>query len=614
MKSIFLLFLDVYKYLSQQSEKIDGEDSGSRLELINRCRHILIIFEIEFDEKVAETFASDHPYLDMSLNKIGENRNFRSQTILISKICNLATASPSTTPVSEYVDVTTPHAVNEICEPIHQWSMELNGSSTHENIAVVKSQQHSPVRNDLYEQCVYDTEITAKTSSSSDTLTCPFSGLPATHLELKKAVITGYLHKRRTFFGQVKKYYAGIIDDWLLLYAGGKSDLKPTICIALVHCTIQDRTAEIPNVPPTAITPTTTRKPSDAYELQLIQQLPGGLQKKFHFQVSSKQMLMDWCTAIHSRMTCGLELPTQRPRDITFIASNRRLPTPPSDEMTNLGVMTTHTESVNSVITTTTYSSSSASVVYGNTRLSNRSEDIYEEPSEMLISHYHDPTETSDVFETTSIPPSGNNLNYDIPKSPPKCVDDGLLCHHDVSANHKFSDVKNKLSSQLKGLPPISLSPTKSTTTTKATCSLSSSSVKEKSKKGAGESPSPSVKNWFLSRLNKSSATKDAQDQVSIVQPSVSEVATQCKIKATSNIRKANGSTTASPMKIFENDRSVKGGKVNMIIHQLEANGHLPIFSKTHGEQRRYTQLFSYEDTSNADDDHNYEPMTITKI
>lgn len=531
-------------------------------------------------------------------------------------ICNSAIASRSTTPVSEYVDVTTPHVVNDICEPIHQWSMELNGSS-HENIAAVKTPQKSPVRNDLYEQCVYETDTTAKTQSFSHTLTCPFSGLPATHLELKKAIITGNLHKRRTFFGQVKKYYAGIIDDWLLLYAGGKADLKPTICISLAHCTIHDRSAETPNVSPTTNPTTTTRKPSDTYELQLIQQLPGGFQKKFHFQVNSKQILMDWLTAIQSTLSSVPEMPTLRPRDITFIASNRKLPTPPFDEMTySAGV--NPSEATKSVITTKTCSLSSSPGVYGNTRLSNRSEDIYEEPAEMLLSHYKHPNESCEVFDITLLTPSDSNLNYDIPKSPPKCIDDGLQCHHDTPANHKFSEVKNKLSTQLKSLPPISSSPTKSTTTAKDYLSRSPSSIKEKPKKGSGESPSPSVKNWFLSRLNKSSVTKDVQDQVSNAQPNTADVATPSKIKLSSSIRRTNGSTAAiacsTSMKIIESDRSVKGGKVNMIIHQLEANGHLPIFSKTHGEPRRYTQMISYEDDSNADDDHNYEPMTIAKI
>lgn len=519
--------------------------------------------------------------------------------------------SPSKTQVSEYVDVTTPHDVNEICEPSR--SMELNGSST-ENIAAVKTQQQSPVRNDLYEQCIYETEMTAKRQTSSDTLTCPFSGLPATHLELKKSVITGNLHKRRTFFGQVKKYYAGIIEDWLLLYAGGKADLKPTICIALAHCTMHDRSAEIPNVSLATTSTTTTRKPSDVYELQLIQHLPGGFQKKFHFQVNSKPILMDWLTAIQSRLNGVSDFPTQRPHDVTFIASNRKLPTPPSAEMMDSVVMVTPSEAVKSITTTNSFLSSS-SIVYGNTRLSNRSEDIYEEPAEMLISHYHQPNETCLENSLTISPDS--NLNYDIPKSPPKCIDDGLQCHHDLPANHKFSEVKTKLSTQLKSHPPISISPIKSTITTKGNLSISPSSIKEKPKKGSGESPSPSVKNWFLSRLNKSSATKDAHDQVSIVQPNAADVAPPSKVKASASIRRANGSTAATactPTKIIESDRSVKGGKVNMIIHQLEANGHLPIFSKTHGEPRRYTQVISYEDESNADDDHNYEPMTITKI
>lgn len=503
------------------------------------------------------------------------------------------------------MDVSTPKDVTEA----QSWSMELNGSNT-ENITGLQSQQQSPVRNDIYEQCVYEPEI--KAQSSPDSLTCPFGGLPATHLEIKKAVITGNLHKRRAFFGQVKKYYAGIIDDWLLLYAGGKTDLKPSICIALTHCTILDRSAEIPNGPPTTTPITTTRKPSETYDIHLIQQLPGGFQKKFHFQVNSKPILMDWLTAIQSRLTGSSDLPTQRAR-----SCNRKLPTPPYDKISDSVVMVTTSDSIKSTFTTTTSTISSSSVVYGNTRLSNRSEDIYEEPAEMLISHYHQPNQTCDVFENNSITPLVANLNYDTPKSPPKCIDDGLQCHHDACVNHKFSEVKTKLSTQLKGMPPISSSPTKSAATTKGNFSSSSSPLKEKPKKGAGESPSPSVKNWFFSRLSKSSATKDVQEVV-VVQPNNTDVITPTNIKATSSVRRMNGSATSTAcstaMKIIENDRSVKGGKVNMIIHQLEANGHLPIFSKAHGEPRRYTQMITCEADINVDDDHNYEPMTITKI
>lgn len=79
---------------------------------------------------------------------------------------------------------------------------------------------------------------------------CPFNGLPAAHLTImhspKMGLLTMHLRRKRFIrnFGInfKRKYYTGLVSKqierdyyewWLLMYAGGTSDLKPTVCLPL---------------------------------------------------------------------------------------------------------------------------------------------------------------------------------------------------------------------------------------------------------------------------------------------------------------------------------------------------------------------------------------------
>lgn len=86
---------------------------------------------------------------------------------------------------------------------------------------------------------------------------CPFNGLPAAHLTIVQSPKTGWLtmHLRRRRISRnfslhfKRRYYAGLVMEpneadvepynwWLLMYAGGMSDLKPTVCLPLNQFTV----------------------------------------------------------------------------------------------------------------------------------------------------------------------------------------------------------------------------------------------------------------------------------------------------------------------------------------------------------------------------------------
>lgn len=84
---------------------------------------------------------------------------------------------------------------------------------------------------------------------------CPFNGLPAAHLTIMHSPKIGwltmhlrgkrYIHHFGVHFK--RKYYTGLVmkqcenarcEWWLLMYAGGTSDLKPSVCLLLNHFTV----------------------------------------------------------------------------------------------------------------------------------------------------------------------------------------------------------------------------------------------------------------------------------------------------------------------------------------------------------------------------------------
>lgn len=77
--------------------------------------------------------------------------------------------------------------------------------------------------------------ITPETHFSLPHYECPYMDLPAGHLAIHKSTKYGQLQRieKRLFFDQSKKCYCGILNDWLLCYADGPTSNKPSITLYL---------------------------------------------------------------------------------------------------------------------------------------------------------------------------------------------------------------------------------------------------------------------------------------------------------------------------------------------------------------------------------------------
>lgn len=377
-------------------------------------------------------------------------------------------------------------------------------------------------------------------------LQCPFSGLPAAHLLIKKSPKLGNLLriKEKTYiFNQSRmKYYSGLLDCWLLMYSSS-NDLKPTVCLNLQNFDLCN---------------------SDLYrkreQFQLISNEyktdSSRPPKKYLLQAASATDYEEWLLAITT---------ATKSSSLTRLRSNsmsRKLPSPP--------LSSTETE------------------FSPQARLSDRSEGIYEEPSEMCTTQLY-PSFQFDNWTQLPVAPalpvksglkSKTECNdqlvaYDIPKSPPKPT--GLDSEH----QNKIQQVKNHLTMQM-------LTP-KQATKPSIIVEEEKSKSKKKSKIESNEVPKFAKRNWFLNRLS-GGRNVSGRLKVGMENAAVSEI-----------------SESSEPV---EGRFDVKrGGKVNMIINQLEANGHFPLRKEKFKESRYSKGSF----TNGEDEDcHNYEPVVVT--
>ncbi len=366
-----------------------------------------------------------------------------------------------------------------------------------------------------------------KTNELETNVECPFSGLPATHLLIKKSPKVGNLQriKDKTYiFNQSRiKFYCGLLDGWLLMYSNS-SDLKPTICLNLQSYDLcssdlfrkRDQFQLISNEYKTDY----SRSP-----------------KKYLLQATSGNDYEEWLQSI----TTATKSSMIRRR---LNSTGRKLPAPP-----------TTSESI--------------------PRLSDRSEGIYEEPSEMFSTQFYQSFQFDNWMQLPAAPAlpvkivtkcksdcNPESVAYDIPKSPPKPTTPNL------DHQNKIQHVKTQLTMQM--LSPKQVAKTSNTDEEK--CKEKS---KKKSKLEASEmTPKFSKRNWFLNRLSGRTMGNSGK----------------LKIEMESGALGYIGEPVESRLD------GKRGGKVNMIINQLEANGHFQL----------------RKEKFNDEELHNYEPMAIT--
>ncbi|XP_050324774.1 uncharacterized protein LOC126756026 isoform X1 [Bactrocera neohumeralis] len=255
---------------------------------------------------------------------------------------------------------------------------------------------------------------------------CPYMDLPAGHLSIQHATKFGQLQRveKRLFFDQCKKYYCGVLDDWLLCYADGPTSAHPTITLYLKHNGVEiehygeGKRREV-------CFQITTADPN----------------KKFLFQANSEVDAKEWIIAVEAAIR-GDTSPA------SLIRNTRKLPTPPMAKkmtfMSHINNAPTH-------------------------------DCIYEEPSPLFqtekTSNKPKPNLPSKKDATATVDLI-NELEYDIPKYPPQPVKSAdtsqseletaellNLNENSVPNTEKLEfqsivkDVHSKLSSQLSGGP-----------------------------------------------------------------------------------------------------------------------------------------------------------------
>lgn len=391
-----------------------------------------------------------------------------------------------------------------------------------------------------------DTE--AKVIDFEVNIECPFSGLPAAHLLIKKSPKVGYLQriKEKTYiFNQSRmKFYSGLLDGWLLMYSNS-CDLKPTICLNLQNYDLCNsdlfrKREQFQLISNEYKTVDNSRSP-----------------KKYLLQAASASDYEDWLQAITEAVKSSLIR-----RRVNSVA--RKLPSPP------------------------------ASVENDSTpRLSDRSEGIYEEPSEMLSTPLYQSFQFDNWTQLPVAPElpvksgtkcksecSAVSVAYDVPNSPPKPT------APDLEYQNKIQQVKTQLTMQM--LSPKQVAKAASTDDEKC-----KEKPKKKSKVEASEVPKFSKRNWFLNRLSGRNMGSSGKLKMELENGALSDVPMSCDSPAENRLD------------------GKRGGKVNMIINQLEANGHFQL-RKEKFKDSRYSKF----SIANGDDDDeeldNYELVAVS--
>ncbi|KAG4069946.1 hypothetical protein HA402_015170 [Bradysia odoriphaga] len=479
---------DIYIYLTNQTTEQNESSTAIATELINRCKDILNIYETEHDTKV------EQPYLEMNGN---------------NKI----------DPPCEYVDVTSP----------------------------VKTSQDELYSNDVLEiECNEEAITGLKVTDFETNVECPFSGLPAAHLLIKKSPKVGYLQriKDKTYiFNQSRiKFYSGLLDGWLLMYSNS-CDLKPTICLNLQNYDLCNsdlfRKREQFQLISNEYKADNSRSP-----------------KKYLLQAASANDYEEWLQAITEAAKSSLIR-----RRLNSVA--RKLPSPPAS---------VETDPI--------------------PRLSDRSEGIYEEPSEMLSTQFYQSFQFDNWTQLPVAPAlpvksgmkcksecSTASVAYDIPKSPPKPT------VPDLDHQNKIQQVKTQLTKQM-------LSPKQATKVSSTDEGMCKEKPKKKTKVEASEMPKFSKRNWFVNRLSGRNMGSSGKLKMETDNGALSDIPMSCDSSAENRLD------------------GKRGGKVNMIINQLEANGHFQL-KKEKFKDNRYSK-FSIANGDDDDELDNYEPVSIS--
>lgn len=432
---------------------------------------------------------------------------------------------------------------------------------------------------------------------------CPFSGLPAAHLIIKKARKIGWLvlnHRSRPFLHILnsylsKKFYVGLLCDtvendtadwWMLMYSG-INQMKPTICIELRRFELVRVIAKKQKRERCAI--------SADVKFELHEKTPTNSNKKFVpivYQFSTTTT--DECDQWYSTL---MLLNSESSHSICS-GTNRKLPMLPPHECDS----TNDPSECNHL---------SDGLLYTNDGIHNYSEGVYEEPEE-YYRQLDTPIATSSPILykfVTERPTNATDalFTYDVPKSPARPVQTVEKSSIGIEMTKRQSDALNVIDSctvdNADDYDKVIVDSTSSAASRDTSGRIKineiriklTSHFKEHSQKYLSDtstSPVTSIssrKPSICARIDHSAEHTKPQ-QISSVRKFVSNLA---RVKRSSTSTQKSPKSPKSPKSVKREkkpsspkaptdeplQRTTRRNKVHMIINQLEANGQLTLLS-----------------------------------
>lgn len=551
----------------------------------------------------AQYLGPDQPYLDMTKSSFATStpRKPRTSGDDGDDIAASATTiphlddgdDPDATVLSEYVDVTSPTEII-VEEDNVNYANQSNGdpTTTQRNVPSLgggSSTQYDQLQFDGWSRVNFNSPSSTAsefrphdpTSSADDADECPFGGLPATHLRMRQCAHIGWLIEPRRYLPKKgKRYYAGVLDGWLIMYSGGEAAIRPSACYALRKCSWSD-----------------SQELTDKCKLTLISDAAKP-KKKRHFQMNQEE-LQKWMVAFDDA----------KPAMCANYFGGRKLPTPPPNVVdTKTGnESSVHSTVVSSAASTVSLEMEPKEEATSVTRAKEKTEEIYEEPVELLASLNKlrakrlepQPVAIIDVLQ-----------EYDIPKPKPRPVNSD---HHPAVQPKSFAMSSGGEQSTRQMNDENSFQENKSKVAAKLSAASVSSpanlAIRQKSgsiKDLRGDSRASRRRSSFSYWLHRLSR-RGRRSVHTVTKPG--RIAEVDDDREPTQPEREPSATTA-----WKFGSPTKGGKVNQIISQLEANGHRVAINRTKAHKWSRSGVGGgggKKASTNGNDDHNYEPVSV---
>ncbi|KAH8307604.1 hypothetical protein KR044_004765 [Drosophila immigrans] len=624
-------------------------------ELLDRCEQLLSGYGA--DEQAAThvvhvpmTVIKSNGCSDYADGKVGAETGCYLEMLSICSSSSLAAApAPAPTPATtasataassssrnslsasrEYIDLSSNPSLNS------DKTFRCSSIQALANTDELHQQQQSQQDQQLYDICQHQGEEEAEAETQQVFahelfINCPYADLPAGHLALQRSTKYGQLHRieKRLFFDQTKKYYCGILNDWMLCYSDGPTACRPSSSLYLKSSAIEiEHFGE-------------GKRREICFQITTAD--PG---KKFVYQANNEVDAKEWIHAIEAAIRgdaiaqASLKMLRQLPK----------LPTPP-------------------MMKKLSYSPPAAAAAATTSAVDSPTDSIYEEPSPLY--NFGDASTPPRLPDKCNSPSAlAKRFEYDIPKCPPQplVVADESIAGGEVetaellnggelkpmpqsSSLHgslaldfqaKVKTVHSELSSQLTSPERLKKAVKKSYSSGNSDTEMLSLTnpnpqpnltPKEQKKQRKSQSPQASpqktpakdcdklARNWFLSRLNKSStgmSTRSSSASSASSNPTSTPPNAKCKLSEKENLLNGldlcdgsyDGALNDQQPSSNPTSPCLKAeakSKVNMIINQFESSGHLSTMFSV--EALAANALASLTSFCESDSCNNYEPI-----